>query len=655
MGRLSSRNITFLYRILIAFLLVSEVVFAANINDSLLVGGTGPADTKAQLDVRSVTKGVLLPRMTTTQQNAISSPTEGLLIYDNVLHQLSNYNGTSWTAVGGTPAAATLTVLGTVKALAPVSHQFLTGITSGTGVPTQAQPAFSDISGTATSAQLPNPTASTLGGIESLVSTSHQWINTISTSGVPSSTQPAFSDISGTASLTTQVTGALPIGNGGTGQTTASAALLALVPAQSVGNLGQALVSSGNAGVSPTWGVLNAAGGGTGLSTLTAHGVLIGNGTSAINVTSAGTATQVLTSNGPSADPTWQAAAAAPVGVSAYNFLVNSGFDFWQAGTSTVITATGGATPTNTYTYQADQWYVNNILGGGTIEGQITYNQVSLLGSGVATKYGATIQITRAPTGTGIQNGTELWQTLSNRATIPLIGQTASFSLPVLALNNVNQVGLQFFYSTSEIKAGTSIGAETTCAVNNSTYTTCSISGQALGTSMTYSGTVGVRVRTTAVSSGNTYDLNNGFQVATAMWNIGSTAATFARQSNNPASELIACQYFYEKSYAITTAPGTNVGVAADGGWVFRHIYTATGTGATRMSIKYLVPKRTAAAVTTWSTDGTLGKIRDATNSTNITPSVITSGTMGWTIEVAPSATTIDHNLEGHWQADARL
>lgn len=46
---------------------------------------------------------------------------------------------------------------------------------------------------------LPNPSASTLGGIESLASSASKWINTISTSGVPSATQPAFSDISGTA------------------------------------------------------------------------------------------------------------------------------------------------------------------------------------------------------------------------------------------------------------------------------------------------------------------------------------------------------------------------------------------------------------------------------------------------------------------------
>jgi hypothetical protein len=45
-------------------------------------------------------------------------------------------------------------------------------------------------------ADLPTPTASTLGGIESFASVAHQWINGISTSGVPSSTQPATSDLS---------------------------------------------------------------------------------------------------------------------------------------------------------------------------------------------------------------------------------------------------------------------------------------------------------------------------------------------------------------------------------------------------------------------------------------------------------------------------
>lgn len=61
---------------------------------------------------------------------------------------------------------------------------------------------------------------------------------------------------------------------------------------------------------SGTWNgtTIAVASGGTGATSLTVHGVVIGNSTSAVNVTSAGTAGHVLTSNGASADPTFQSA-----------------------------------------------------------------------------------------------------------------------------------------------------------------------------------------------------------------------------------------------------------------------------------------------------------------------------------------------------------
>jgi hypothetical protein len=55
-----------------------------------------------------------------------------------------------------------------------------------------AAPAFRALVG----ADLPNPSATTLGGIESFAAQSHKWINAISTSGVPSATQPAMADLS---------------------------------------------------------------------------------------------------------------------------------------------------------------------------------------------------------------------------------------------------------------------------------------------------------------------------------------------------------------------------------------------------------------------------------------------------------------------------
>ena len=49
--------------------------------------------------------------------------------------------------------------------------------------------------------------------------------------------------------------------------------------------------------------------GGTGAATFTAHGVIVGEGASPLTVTATGSSGQVLTSNGSSSDPTFQAAA----------------------------------------------------------------------------------------------------------------------------------------------------------------------------------------------------------------------------------------------------------------------------------------------------------------------------------------------------------
>jgi hypothetical protein len=90
-----------------------------------------------------------------------------------------------------TPTASTL---GGVESFTAPSHQWVNSI-SLSGVPSSAQPAFTDISGSVAAAQLPNPTASTLGGVQSLAAVTHKYINAISTSGVPSAAQPVTADL----------------------------------------------------------------------------------------------------------------------------------------------------------------------------------------------------------------------------------------------------------------------------------------------------------------------------------------------------------------------------------------------------------------------------------------------------------------------------
>jgi hypothetical protein len=67
-------------------------------NDRIGIGAV-PNVASAVLEVESTTKGFLPPRMTTTQQNAISGPAAGLMLYNTTTNKLMVYDGSSWTAL----------------------------------------------------------------------------------------------------------------------------------------------------------------------------------------------------------------------------------------------------------------------------------------------------------------------------------------------------------------------------------------------------------------------------------------------------------------------------------------------------------------------------------------------------------------------------
>lgn len=61
--------------------------------------GTNTLDTTALLLLSSTTQGFLPPRMTTTQRDAISSPTEGLIVYNSTTHKINVRTASAWEAV----------------------------------------------------------------------------------------------------------------------------------------------------------------------------------------------------------------------------------------------------------------------------------------------------------------------------------------------------------------------------------------------------------------------------------------------------------------------------------------------------------------------------------------------------------------------------
>lgn len=68
-----------------------------NVDGSGRVGiGTNTPSTAAQVDITSTTGGLLLPRMTSTQRDAISSPPDGLLIYNTTTSKAQIRAASAW-------------------------------------------------------------------------------------------------------------------------------------------------------------------------------------------------------------------------------------------------------------------------------------------------------------------------------------------------------------------------------------------------------------------------------------------------------------------------------------------------------------------------------------------------------------------------------
>ena len=72
-----------------------EVNGGSYFKDNLSIGASS-IDASAKLQIDSTTQGALLPRMTTTQRDAIASPATGLLIFNTTTKKLDYYSGTAW-------------------------------------------------------------------------------------------------------------------------------------------------------------------------------------------------------------------------------------------------------------------------------------------------------------------------------------------------------------------------------------------------------------------------------------------------------------------------------------------------------------------------------------------------------------------------------
>ncbi|MBK7214956.1 MAG: putative metal-binding motif-containing protein [Bacteroidales bacterium] len=85
---------------LVQFYLVFITLFSISYAQvSVNTDGSSP-DNSAMLDIKSDSKGLLIPRMTTSQRDMVSSPAIGLLIYNTSTLSFDYYTGSGWIKLG---------------------------------------------------------------------------------------------------------------------------------------------------------------------------------------------------------------------------------------------------------------------------------------------------------------------------------------------------------------------------------------------------------------------------------------------------------------------------------------------------------------------------------------------------------------------------
>lgn len=131
-------------RISCSIVILACILFPVAVMGQVAINADGSApDGSAMLDITSTTQGMLIPRMTQTQRNAIGSPVEGLMIYqtDNT-PGFYFYSGSSWGGVSGGSSVARQAVTGATT-LTGTSDQSV--VLGGSGTYTLNLPASPEV------------------------------------------------------------------------------------------------------------------------------------------------------------------------------------------------------------------------------------------------------------------------------------------------------------------------------------------------------------------------------------------------------------------------------------------------------------------------------------------------------------------------------
>jgi hypothetical protein len=328
------------------------------------------------------------------------------------------------------------------------------------------------------------------------------------------------------------------------------------------------------------------------------------------------------------------------LGISFKNRIINGAMQVWQRGTSQTLT--------NGLVYgSADRWVF--IQGGGSASVSLTQS------TDVATgfQYSVKQQRTASSTTTGTVYSA---QEIESVNCYGLAGQSATLSFWAKCGSNFSASGSTL---TSLVYQGTGVDQGTTSWISGTwTSPTSNTQSNTLTTTwQKFTQTVAIGSTTTELLVSlqwvpvGTAGADDSVYFTGVQLEVGTQATTF--DNRDFGRELILCQRYYEKSYALETAPGSNAG----GVGAVNNYGSSDGTSNQVTTRPFAVTKRAAPTMTYYTVAGTSGSwewYRSGSNSTS-TMSNYFAGPTQWAGYVNVGVSWSSCYMYGQWTASAEL
>lgn len=334
--------------------------------------------------------------------------------------------------------------------------------------------------------------------------------------------------------------------------------------------------------------------GGTGLATLTtAYGVVCAGTTATGNLQNAGAGTsgQLLTSNGPSALPSFQTYTAPP-GPGVKNFVIGGDMDLnpWQSALVPLTSANG---------HTADMWRATSTGPGAmTVSRATDAPSVALVGQQLTKCYKAAVTTADGTMASTSQYGHDVLIEGYNYAQFAQQAITIGFAIKS-TVTGTSCVSLRNGANTQSVVKEFTITASNTWQYASITIPALSTTGSwdyttGTGIKLHFSMGAGSNFQTTAGSwaTGNftatsnqvnhMSSTSNIFEVAKVSINLGSTLAPF--EFRTPQQELFLCQRYFFKTFPQDQQPSDGQGTAS------AITYNVSNAGVNYHSVQIIYP-----------------------------------------------------------------